>query len=109
MNPKTDCVYFIEAENGWVKIGRTQTLRQRFQSHRAASPIPLKLLCAFECNGDATKVEKEWHKRFHSKKAYGEWFRLDEQDKARFMSSSDWPMMDISGIAIETMECPGCG
>ncbi len=95
-----ECVYFVEAENGWIKIGRTKAIRERFLSLRLGSPIPVHILRIFECNGNSRKVEKKWHKRFASKRQHGEWFRLNERDKEQILSATNWPDVNVSELEI---------
>lgn len=105
---KTECVYFIEAENGWIKIGYTKSIRERFLALRLGSPIPLQMLRAFECDGNHKQIEKKWHKLFASKRQHGEWFRLNERDKERILSSAEWPDIDISELNTNVLSCEYC-
>lgn len=64
-------VYFVEAENGLIKIGRADGLRQRLSCLQGASPIALKLVAAvYAWPG----LEAELHARFKADRVRGEWF-----------------------------------
>lgn len=65
-------VYFIEAENGLIKIGYSASVRERFKKLSTAVPMQLTVLglCPAEPH-----VERELHERFSGQRAMGEWFR----------------------------------
>ena len=77
----SDYIYFVEAENGLVKIGRTINLERRMQDLENISPIPLRLLIAVNCDGKASKVEVAIHNKFGTQRHHGEWFELSEEQK----------------------------
>lgn len=62
--------YFIQADNGLIKIGRSVDPKARIASMRTSSPAALKLLGFL--NRD---IEGELHKRFSDLRQHGEWFR----------------------------------
>ena len=65
-------VYFIEAENGLVKIGQTKSIRERFKKLQTGAAGQLTLLgITF---GDQA-FERELHVRFAADRATGEWFK----------------------------------
>jgi predicted GIY-YIG superfamily endonuclease len=78
-NDHSGYVYLIEAENGLVKIGRTEDVERRLSSINSASPICVTLLHS-EFVKDAVEMERVLHDRFQSKRMRGEWFRLSESD-----------------------------
>ena len=66
------CVYFIEADNGLIKIGRSQNVMQRFAGLAAASPTPLRLLGFI---ADTVSChETRLHELFAAQRHHGEWF-----------------------------------
>lgn len=66
-------VYFIEAENGLIKIGVSDDPVSRFGQIRTMSPLPLRLRGVVPGAGNAG--EAELHQRFAADRAHGEWFR----------------------------------
>jgi hypothetical protein len=68
-------VYFIEAENGLIKIGMSDNPKKRFRSLRTMSPIKIELVKWIKL--DRTKsfiLEQRLHKIFKSYRVHGEWF-----------------------------------
>lgn len=65
-------VYFIQAENGSVKIGRTKNLRQRLVDLQAMSPLRLRLVAWSTARPG---YESFLHYRFAGARLHGEWFR----------------------------------
>lgn len=66
-------VYFIEAENGLIKIGVSDDPVGRLAQIKTMSPLPLKLLGLIPGAGDVG--EAEFHRRFADDREHGEWFR----------------------------------
>ena len=64
-------VYFVQAENGLIKIGSTKYLDDRLYSLRCGSPVGLELIASLK--GDRT-VEFALHTRFAEHRLHGEWF-----------------------------------
>ena len=101
----TDYVYFIEADNGLVKIGKSKDVRKRLNALRGASPISLRLLFSIDCNGQAIKTEKRFHKMFAAKRKHGEWFGLNKKEKMGIMRMG----ADATGrIEGDDFICPNC-
>ena len=68
-------VYFIEAQNGYVKIGRSDDPSKRFIDISNMSPIPLWLRhTVFSDN--YIMAEARVHKMFDKYRRHGEWFEL---------------------------------
>lgn len=65
-------VYFIQADNGLVKIGVSANLESRLATLQAMSPIPLTL-CAWMHGGFS--LEQTLHDRFADCHSHGEWFK----------------------------------
>ena len=70
-------VYFIQAENGLVKIGRSDDVEKRFSALRTMSPIPVVLLhTVFSDN--YVLAESYIHQELDRYRHHGEWFDLPE-------------------------------
>jgi hypothetical protein len=74
VDPKRHYVYFIEAENGLIKIGHTASIRERFKKLNTAVPMQLTLLRLIP--GDQ-ELERALHAQFAEHRVTGEWFSLD--------------------------------
>ena len=73
-----ECVYFIEAENGLIKIGRSTMVGLRLRYIQSCSPIPLTLLKTVQPKTiTATRLESDLHKSFARLCSLGEWFHPD--------------------------------
>lgn len=70
--PSGPHVYFIEAENGLIKIGYSANVALRLRALLTTSAAPLKLLGWLP--GD-TQTERDLHDRFAYSRSHGEWFR----------------------------------
>ena len=77
----TDYVYFIEAENGLVKIGCTNDIEKRLVNLQNMSPIPLNLLLLLNCDGEASRIENALHRKLEKQHHHGEWFNLSDEKK----------------------------
>lgn len=65
---------YLFGNDQFVKIGRTDHLRSRFQGMRTMSPIPVGPLGVLKSN-----VEAELHKEFADLRLHGEWFKMDDR------------------------------
>ena len=72
-------VYFIEAENGLVKIGRSDDISRRFADLVFMSPVRLYLRHAIKAS-NYVRAERHLHNQFSMKRDHGEWFRLSEDE-----------------------------
>jgi hypothetical protein len=73
-------VYFIRGEKlGLIKIGITTDTKKRLGTLQVGSPDRLTLLATVE--GDE-KTEQQYHLTFKSKRVFGEWFALENDDLA---------------------------
>jgi hypothetical protein len=104
----TDYVYFIEADNGLVKIGKTKNVRLRISSLRSSSPIPLRLLHVIDCNGNATRIEKYFHDLYKSKRRHGEWFSFVMKEKKEITKIDTDGMKGVEMLNGEDPVCPDC-
>lgn len=71
VRPKNPVVYFVQAENGRIKIGNTKYIDWRMDSLRGQSPLSLELLAT---TPGGRKVEFAYHARFAAHRLHGEWF-----------------------------------
>ena len=70
-------IYFIQAaDNGLIKIGYTDDIKQRLRTLRTMSPERLYLMKVIK--GDQ-KQETLLHKRFNCLRSHGEWFRPERE------------------------------
>lgn len=66
-------IYLIEAQNGLVKIGIAQNVRDRYQASRVCSPVLTRLIAMWP----GTRIDEDaLHERFRSVREHGEWFAL---------------------------------
>jgi len=78
-NSELEYVYFLTADNGFTKIGRTKKLDERI--HHFTTKLPYKLEeRLFLKTSNSSKLESSIHKRFESKRKRGEWFLLTDDD-----------------------------
>ena len=84
-----ELLYFVRAESGFVKIGRTRDLDARLRTLRSGSPVPLHLVLVLA--GDS-EIEAAWHRHFAQYRRHGEWFDLPEGWEVDFshVPSSCW-------------------
>lgn len=69
--PTTGWVYFIEAENGSIKIGTALDVPRRFRAIQSCSPLPLRIAGVM---AGGMRREAEIHRRFRASRLHGEWF-----------------------------------
>ncbi|PED73034.1 hypothetical protein COL30_11835 [Bacillus pseudomycoides] len=72
-------IYFLKADNGLIKIGKTKDLKQRLDHFTAKLPYKLELLHSIESD-DYSSLEEYFHEMFANKRKRGEWFELTEED-----------------------------
>lgn len=72
-------VYFIEAENGLVKIGRSDSIEKRYAELTTMSPVHLRLQHAIAAS-NYVAAEAWLHSQFAIKRDHGEWFGLSPED-----------------------------
>ena len=76
-------VYFLLANNGWVKIGTALDIRVRTAENHEhyEHKRPFKLIWVIEMKDDRWGLEIDLHRRFHPKRAWcGDWFALSVED-----------------------------
>lgn len=72
-------VYFIKADNGLIKIGKTKDLNKRLDHFTAKLPYRLDLIHSIKTD-DTQELEEYFHNKFSKKRKRGEWFELDDKD-----------------------------
>ena len=71
-------VYFLKADNGLIKIGRTNNLDKRI--YHFTTKLPYKLELIHFIKTDCTvKLENELHNKFDHLRVRGEWFNLNDE------------------------------
>lgn len=81
MNKKDEYVYVMVSTFNLTKIGVSCTPEQRCEQLQNASGVPITIAATYNCNTSGYAVEKQLHKHFQKKRAIGEWFALDEEDR----------------------------
>lgn len=69
--PGDSYVYFIQSEQGPVKIGISAAVRKRLSTLQSAHPAKLHLRATI-CAGPS--IERAYHRRFAAHRLHGEWF-----------------------------------
>ena len=77
--PKPGYVYFLQGENGLIKIGYSQDYKERYKALKKMSPVDIKLLFVVKTD-DMVGLERNLHNRFQEKRVKGEWFQLSMQE-----------------------------
>jgi len=74
------CLYIIRCNNSnFYKIGISEIPEERLQALQIGCPYPLSLIYKRYFK-EPTKVEKLFHKKYHSQQKNGEWFELSESE-----------------------------
>jgi DNA-binding Xre family transcriptional regulator len=72
-------VYFLAADNGLIKIGRTANFLQRQKTIEMTDKVKTELI-NYIATFDTPELELTFHKLFSEKRIKGEWFDLNESD-----------------------------
>ena len=78
MSNKNNKIYFIRAENGLVKIGKSNNPKNRLKTLQVGSPVKLKIIKVIS---GGINIEKLLHNYFKCIRKNGEWFRPDYELK----------------------------
>lgn len=84
-SPRIECVYFLRARNGFVKIGQTVDLKRRLESHKKKWHDDLEFrLIGFLETPNHYALEQRLHLEFgygrRRKRKRGDWFALQPED-----------------------------
>jgi hypothetical protein len=82
-------IYFILADNGLVKIGRSDNVVRRFNEIKLISPLHLSIAHAVAVSNCVT-AECWIHSEFHLRLHHGEWFALSPKEMEWVKSLSDY-------------------
>lgn len=74
MNNKQNKIYFIRSDNGLIKIGKSNTPKQRLKHLSIGSPVLLRLVKTIE---GGLYLENILHLYFEHINTHGEWFKPD--------------------------------
>jgi len=72
-------VYFLQADNGLVKIGQTKILDKRIEQLAVSLPYKLQLILTIKSE-QYTRLESHLHELYAEHRANGEWFALTDED-----------------------------
>ena len=72
-------VYFLRADNGLTKIGRTMNMGQRFKVFSTHLPYELEVVRLIHSD-NCHELERRLHLRFADKRVRGEWFNVTQDD-----------------------------
>lgn len=75
-------VYLLKSGR-FYKIGKASVFDRRIKQIKLQQPEPVEVVHKIYTH-DAHEAERQWHKRFASKRKNGEWFELSEADVAEF-------------------------
>ena len=73
-------VYFLEEENGRVKIGKADNYEKRINSISTSCPYDIKLIGLVESE-DCHSLERRFHRKYNAYRIRGEWFDIPESEK----------------------------
>lgn len=78
-----EVTYFIQAENGLIKIGKTRNLKYRLRELQISNAAPLKVL------GVTDIEERKVQQRFLGSKVRGEWYQ-DSPELQHYIKINSW-------------------
>ncbi len=91
-------IYFIlDVVDGLIKIGFTTNVKLRLQKLRSQTPNTLKLLGTIP---GTRRDEARFHDRFYSKRVWGEWFDISEQQVAEILECTDYIAVKSGQLAL---------
>jgi hypothetical protein len=82
----TGGVYLLKSGR-FYKIGKASVFDRRIKQIKLQQPEPVEVVHKIYTH-NADEEERQWHKRFASKRRNGEWFELSEADVAEFKGQS---------------------
>ncbi len=91
-------IYFIlDVVDGLIKIGFTTNIRLRLRKLRSQTPNTLKLLGTIP---GTRRDEARLHDRFYSKRIWGEWFDISEQQVVEILECTDYIAVKSGQLAL---------
>lgn len=84
--------YFIQADSGMIKIGKSTNPENRFAALKTASPGNLRLLGTIYQD-----IERELHEKFKKFRSHGEWFHPEKE--LRDFIRDAFPRVHVAGIS----------
>jgi hypothetical protein len=84
-------IYFIRAENGLIKIGRSDNIAHRFANLTSMSPVRLELVHAVAAS-NCISAEAWMHAQFVLRRDHGEWFNLSVEELEWAKSLHDYSL-----------------
>lgn len=80
--PRRKCVYLVEFNNGWCKIGVAKDFDKRLKTITSSSGAsPIRWCHTHELpNKDAFKIESKCHRKFAPYRLEGEFFNIPYED-----------------------------
>ena len=80
--PRKKCVYLVEFNNGWCKIGVAKDFDKRLKTVTSSSGATPLRWCPTDIlpNKDAYKIESKCHKKFAPYRCEGEFFNIPYED-----------------------------
>lgn len=113
--PSKPGVYFLQAENGLIKIGHSFNMLERFEDINKVSPINIQAVGCFlqKTKSESEVLEKSFHKDFNDLWVRGEWFKPGERlldlirnEAQRFVRKKTYSLRNKT-IVKEIMEVEG--
>lgn len=73
------CVYFIDNQLGFIKIGKTKNVWKRIHEAQTYSPLLVQCVATINCSHirQAEDIERLLHEEFKAYRKCGEWFELE--------------------------------
>ncbi len=91
---KNPGVYFLKADNGVVKIGRSANPQSRVNELKTSSPVALVLIFVYETVA-MKEDEAFFHRFFANRRVRGEWFALSDEEISGIIDGSINPSVPI--------------
>lgn len=83
------------------KIGIASDIAKRIAQMQTGNPVQLTLVGYMKC-GTPALVETSLHKAYESKRASGEWFRLDRADVAEILAQFTAETTDATPVSVKS-------
>lgn len=92
MTEDEGCCLYLAKMGNMVKVGITNDPHRRFATLQTGLPEPLecRYLVFTPSRARALELEKKVHRRLASRRAMGEWFRIDDEDAVVAIQRAVW-------------------